>query len=171
MILSQEFEKEAEGTRRLLENMPEDKLAWKPHEKSHSLGELALHIASISGPGFLKAVEMDEADITSFKPAELPSELTKDIVLAKYDESINAVKGEFMKLDEEKLMDLWKLKNEEITLMSMPKIFLLRTLMFNHIYHHRGQMTVYLRLLDAPVPPLYGPSADENPFLTKVNQA
>jgi uncharacterized damage-inducible protein DinB len=162
--LLQEFEQESATTRRVLERVPQDRLTWKPHAKSMSLGTLALHIAS--GPGVLSQWALQDKTETSgdFAPPEATS---TSAVLAAHDESVIATKAALAKLGDAGLMQDWKLTTKDgTTIMGMPKVALVRSVILNHMYHHRGQLSVYLRLLDVPVPSIYGPSADENPFAT-----
>ncbi len=160
--LAGELEQEAVATRTLLECMPEDKLAWQPHQKSMSLGKLGLHIATV--PGSIAAIAVGNSmDVSEIRPAEEPS--SKAEVLAAFDESIATAKSELMKIDDGAMMDTWRMMAEDEEIMAMPKIGLLRAIMLNHLYHHRGQLTVYLRLLDVHLPSVYGPTADENPFM------
>jgi uncharacterized damage-inducible protein DinB len=157
-----EFENEAKTTRRVLERVPSDKLGWKPHPKSMSLGGLALHVAM--SPGVICGWALD--DVTEFGgggPADPKS--TEEIVDA-HDRSVVRVKEILSKMSDEDVSKQWaaKPKGGGDAFFSMPKVALLRALGLNHTYHHRGQLSVYLRLLDVPVPSIYGPSADENPF-------
>jgi uncharacterized damage-inducible protein DinB len=156
----QEFEQEAKTTRRVLERVPSDKLAWKPHAKSMSLGDLAMHIAG--GPGFISSWALKDAfEFTGDKPPAATS--TADILKA-HDASVAAVKENLGKIGDAGLGQMWTASAGGKKLMTMPKGALVRSIVLNHIYHHRGQLSVYLRLLDVPVPSIYGPSADENPF-------
>ncbi len=155
-----ELTHEAATTRRLLERVPEDKLSWKPHAKSMSLGQLALHIAQVPG-----AV----AELIHETPREPPKGIqpeaaSKAEVLDTLDTQIAHAKSRLSTWGDQGLMNEWSLKSGERTLMSLPRIGMVRSIMLNHWYHHRGQLTVYLRLLDVPLPSVYGPTADENPF-------
>jgi len=156
----QEFEQESATTRRVLERVPTDKLAWKPHSKSMSLGTLAMHIAT--GPAFLTGwATQDSVTYTGGSSPEATS--TADI-LAAHDASAAQAKSNISSIGDANLGKMWEFKTPDgATRMTMPKAALLRTLALNHIYHHRGQLSVYLRLLDVPVPSIYGPSADEGP--------
>jgi uncharacterized damage-inducible protein DinB len=156
-----ELDQEARTTRRVLERVPTDRLGWKPHQKSMSLGQLALHIAQVPGAiaGFVAAPAM-----------EMPSEFTQAAatstaeVMAALDQSLAKAKDVLNGLDDATILSVWSLTAGGKTLMSMPRLAVVRSLMLNHWYHHRGQLSVYLRELDVPVPSIYGPSADENPF-------
>jgi uncharacterized damage-inducible protein DinB len=158
--LLMEFDQEAQTTKRVLERIPDDKLAWKPHQKSFSLGQLALHIAS--GPGqIVAAVSQDSAEVPHFAQPEAKS---RQEVLETFSKSMASARDALKKMDDARLMSEWTLTKNGKTLMSVPRIGFLRSILMNHTYHHRGQLSVYLRILDVPVPSIYGPSADENPF-------
>jgi uncharacterized damage-inducible protein DinB len=156
-----ELEQEATTTRRVLERVPGDKLAWRPHAKSFTLGQLALHIAQL--PGVI-------AGFVTSPTLEVPAAFTQDQatsaaqVLSALDASLARAKEIVRGLDDATLLSNWSLMRQGQTIMSMPRLAVLRALMLNHWYHHRGQLSVYLRELDVPVPSIYGPSADENPF-------
>lgn len=156
----QEFDTEAKTTRRVLERVPADKFSWKPHPKSMSLGELALHTAMV--PGFICGWACDEeTKMTGDKPPAATS--TADLVEA-HDKSVAKYKEVLGQLGDNGLTKNWKASAGGQTIFEMPKSALIRSIALNHWYHHRGQLSVYLRLLDVPVPSIYGPSADENPF-------
>jgi uncharacterized damage-inducible protein DinB len=157
-----ELDQEAATTRRVLERVPDKKLGWKPHAKSMSLGQLALHVATIPGAvaKFLMNDGLDIGVVTSERPeAKSASDL-----LPALEQSIKTAKEVLTGLDDQKAMAPWKLTRAGKELFAAPRIGVARTIMLNHWYHHRGQLSVYLRLLDIPVPSIYGPSADENPF-------
>jgi uncharacterized damage-inducible protein DinB len=158
--LIQEFEMEAATTRRVLERVPSDKLAWTPHAKSMTLGRLAMHVAT--APGFISGWSVPDQYEFSGDPTPAPAS-TADI-LAAHDRGIQQVKDNLGKVGDASLGKAWSAIAGGKKLMTMPKAALLRALLMNHTYHHRGQLSVYLRLLDVPVPSIYGPSADENPF-------
>jgi uncharacterized damage-inducible protein DinB len=157
-----ELEHEANATRRLLERVPADRLDYQPHPKSMTLGQLALHIAAIPGSisrlASLDGIDTLAVDFTPASPAsaaELATTLEQSLADAKvYLES----------LDEDGCSGTFTARAGERVVFALPRIVLLRNLMMNHLYHHRGQLTVYLRLLDVPVPAVYGRSADENPL-------
>jgi uncharacterized damage-inducible protein DinB len=157
-----EFREEAKTTRRVLEKVPADKLNWKPAAKSMSLGQLALHIAVVPGR-FVANLKKTEHEVNpaAFKFEEAKS--TEEI-LALFDQSV-ADAGAFLDgLSEEQLRAAWTLKANGRPLFTKSRQDVVRMIMLSHIYHHRGQLSVYLRLLDVPLPSIYGPSADENPF-------
>ena len=158
----QEFEDEAKTTRRVLERVPADKLTWKPHPKSMSLGHLALHVAM--SPAVICGWALE--DVTEFGGGAPPDPTTTEEIVAAHDKSVVKVKENLSSLSDEDVKKQWqaKPKGGGDAFFSLPKVVLLRSLGMNHIYHHRGQLSVYLRLLDVPVPSIYGPSADENPF-------
>jgi uncharacterized damage-inducible protein DinB len=156
-----EFEQEAKTTRRLLERVPGDKMSWKPHPKSMSLGQLSLHIAQ--APGYIAnwAANTTYEMTGSF---EQESAATTAQVVAAFDASLAKVTQLLSGFDDAAMMAMWSFVAGGKTMMTMPRIALIRSLILNHSYHHRGQLSVYLRELNVPVPPIYGPSADENPF-------
>jgi uncharacterized damage-inducible protein DinB len=160
-----EFENEAKTTRRVLERVPTDKLTWKPHPKSMSLGYLAMHVAT--SPGVIHGWALE--DVTEFGGSSQPEPASTDEIVKAHDESVKRVKEILSKLTDDDVHRTWhaKPKGDGPVFISMPKVALLRSLGLNHTYHHRGQLSVYLRLLDVPVPSIYGPSADENPFAAR----
>jgi uncharacterized damage-inducible protein DinB len=156
-----DYDHEMGTTRRLLERLPDNRLEWKPHDKSMSLGKLAQHVAT--APAFLSdwAVQ-DVVTMAGGAPSDPTS--TAEI-LAAHDAGASKTKENIGKIGDSGLGKMWEIKGPDgKTMMSMPKSELLRSLVMNHTYHHRGQLSVYLRLLDVPVPSIYGPSADENPW-------
>jgi uncharacterized damage-inducible protein DinB len=158
--LIQEFEGEAKTTRNVLARVPSDKLTWTPHTKSMTLGRLAMHLAS--APAAISSWPI--GDEYEFKGDSTPLPTSTDQIVAAHDQGVEQVKANLQKIGDAGLGASWAGKAGGKTLMTMPKAGLLRALLMNHTYHHRGQLSVYLRLLDVPVPPIYGPSADENPF-------
>jgi len=155
-----ELDQEAQTTKRVLDRIPNDKLAWKPHPKSFSLGQLALHIAAAPGNVAAGAVP-DTMEVPNFPRPEPKS---RQEILDTFSQSIESAKDALKNMDDAKLMSMWSLTKDGKVLMSVPRIGFIRSILMNHTYHHRGQLSVYLRLLDVPVPSIYGPSADENPF-------
>ena len=155
-----EMEQEAGTTRRVLERVPESKLGWKPHAKSMSLGQLALHVATIPGvvASFLAG---DGLEIPSMEQSAAKSAAE---LMNALEESLRTAKEVLGRFDDQKALAIWKLTKGGKEIIAAPRIALVRTILLNHWYHHRGQLSVYLRLLDVPVPSIYGPSADENPF-------
>jgi len=156
-----EFENEAKTTRRFLERLPEDKLTWKAHEKSMSAGQLALHIAIIPGQVLQMAKENEVPAPDFSKPNPQPKTIRE--VLDVFDQSVATVREILPTISDDRMHALWKLKKDGKELMSWPRVALLRNLLLNQSYHHRGQFGVYLRLVGAKVPSSYGPSGDEMP--------
>jgi uncharacterized damage-inducible protein DinB len=156
----EELERESQTTRRVLERVPDDRLAWKPHQKSMSLGQLALHVATL--PGAIAEISLQ----SPFQAPKFiqPSAKTASELLPALNESVAKAKRALGGQDDASLASMWRLMDGDRELFAVPRGTLLRTLMLNHWYHHRGQLSVYLRELDVPVPSIYGPSADENPF-------
>ena len=159
-VLLQELEQEAKTTRRVLERVPGDKLAWKPHEKSMSLGELAMHVATVPG----NVAEIASLQTFSVSGFSRQSASTAAELVPALDASIAQARRVLGGLDDAALTDTWRLTNGDRELMAIPRGAFIRSVMLNHWYHHRGQLSVYLRELNVPVPSIYGPSADENPF-------
>jgi len=155
-----ELDQEGKTTQRILERIPEDKLSWRPHAKSMSLGQLALHIATAQG----NIAEMASVDNFQIGPMIQAEAKSKKEVMDAFSERTAKAKDILAKMDDSRMMSAWVLSKGEKVLMSVPRIGVIRGLILNHLYHHRGQLSVYLRLLDVPVPSIYGPSADENPF-------
>jgi uncharacterized damage-inducible protein DinB len=156
-----EIDQESKTTQRVLDRVPEDKLSWKPHPKSMSLGQLALHIAG--GQGAL--ADMASQDTYEIGSMAQPEPKTKKEIMDGFAQSTAHAKEVLAKFDDAKLMSTWTLTGGGKVIFSTPRIGFIRAVMMNHIYHHRGQLSVYLRLLDVPLPSIYGPSADENPFV------
>ena len=146
----------------MLERVPEDKLAWKPHPRSMSLGQLAMHVAGIPG-NISRIAQLEEFDASqaNFDP---PAAKSAEELLTALDASVKAAQEYLGGVSESAAMANWRLTSKGKEVFSMPRVGLLRTIMLNHWYHHRGQLSVYLRLLEVPVPAIYGRSADENPF-------
>mgnify|MGYP001555214421 CR=1 FL=1 len=155
-----ELDNEAPATLRTLERVPNGKLNWKPHERSLSLGQLAMHIAKI--PGVLCEVAMQPSfDVSTEIPR--PSAASVDELLTTHEESIAKARAVIGGMDDAALATPWRMFNKNLEIASMPRGIFLRSVLFNHWYHHRGQLTVYLRETGAKVPAIYGASADEIP--------
>lgn len=156
-----ELDREAETTKRVLARVPNDKLSWKPHPKSMSLSQLAYHVATTPGgvANFVTATEVEAPDFREQPGVSSASEL-----IPALDRSLAEAKSILNKFDDRAMMTNWKMTHRGKEIFSSPRLAVIRTIMLNHWYHHRGQLSVYLRLLDVPVPSIYGPSADENPF-------
>jgi uncharacterized damage-inducible protein DinB len=159
--LLQELELEAHTTRRLLERVPDSALTWRPHAKARTLGELALHIAQVPG-NVAQIAAQSEIQAPRFSD---PSPNRAAELVPALDESLARAKHLLGGMDDAALQSTWRMMDGERTLLSLPRVALLRSILLNHWYHHRGQLTVYLRELDVPIPSVYGPSADENPFV------
>jgi uncharacterized damage-inducible protein DinB len=157
-----EFSEEVATTKRVLDRVPADKLSWKPHEKSMSLGQLAMHIATVPG-GIANITKPDAFDVSqnNFTP---PTPKNTEEIHAALEQSIRNVEQTLKETTGDAAQANWHLMFGDKELMTMPRLSVWRSLMLNHWYHHRGQLSVYLRLLDVSVPTIYGPSADENPF-------
>jgi uncharacterized damage-inducible protein DinB len=160
--LLDELRIEADATRRMLGRVPADRLDWRPHPKSMTLGQLAIHIAQIPGGlSNLLATDGFDAVNANFAPPN-PKDLEE--ILAALDASVARAEAFIGGLDESGLAQPWAMTNRGAPVFTRPRAELVRALVFNHWYHHRGQLSVYLRLLDIPVPVMYGRTADENPF-------
>jgi len=160
--LIQELDLEAVTTKRLLERIPEAQLDWKPAARSRTLGELGLHIAETPGAVASLAVS-NPAQAPSFEGMDR-SPKTSDEIVTALERSLATAKATVGAWDDRALMETWHLKTGDRELMAIPRIAFLRSIMLNHWYHHRGQLSVYLRQLGVPLPSIYGPTADENPF-------
>jgi uncharacterized damage-inducible protein DinB len=161
-----EYRAEAQTTRKFLERLPEDKLTWQPHPKSMTAGQLALHIAA-SPAGIIQMALKDEFPLSDIPQSREQPESLQQIMEA-FEGSVAAIEKNLPGISDERMQTPWRLVDDGKELMSMPRAVMLRTILFNHIYHHRGQFGVYLRLVGAKVPSAYGPSGDEMPdFLNK----
>lgn len=159
-LLLPEFDHEMANTRKALERIPGDRLDFRPDPKSWTLRELAAHLANL--PSWvsitLTTTELDLAQPFERRPTE-----TKDQILAAFDASVAAARAALAPAGAGDLGVPWSLANGGREVFTMPRGAVLRSFVLNHVVHHRGQLTVYLRLVGAPVPGLYGPSADEQP--------
>jgi uncharacterized damage-inducible protein DinB len=165
--LLQELEQEAQTTRRVLERVPGDRLAWKPHDKSMSLGQLALHVATVPGA----VAEMSQHSPFPIPEFTQPSASNAAELVPALEQSVAKAREILRGLDEAALAKQWRVVSGDQEVMVMPVGAVLRSIMLNHWYHHRGQLSVYLRQVGAKVPSIYGPSADENPFLARQSPA
>lgn len=155
-----ELDHEGRTTTRVLERVPGDKLDWTPHPKSMSLGKLAWHIATL--PQRVGVMLREGVfDVMAARPQDPPDQ-TASIVIA-YHAHLTATREYLATLDDAALRETFTLRRGPETVMTIPKIAVIRSILMNHTYHHRGQLTVYLRLLDVPLPIVYGRSADEEP--------
>lgn len=159
--LLEELVREADTTRRVLERVPEGGLDWRPHEKSRSFGELAMHLATL--PGAIAELSLRP---TFNVKTEVPRQSAPSAaaLVATFDESLARARSVLGQMDDATLVLPWRLMDGERVVLEITRGALLRTIMLNHSYHHRGQLTVYLRQMGVPVPAVYGPSADESPF-------
>ncbi len=157
----QELEQEAQTTRRVLERVPDERLTLRPHAKARTLGELALHVATV--PGGVAEFVSQPSPVQAPQFTD-PSPRTASELLPALDDSIGKAKKILGKMDDAALLETWRLMSGDREIFAIPRIGFVRSVMLNHWYHHRGQLSVYLRELDIPVPSIYGPSADENPF-------
>lgn len=152
-----EVQHEARSTRRVLERVPEDKLSWRPHPKSMSLGQLARHTAVI--PGAL--AEFFDAPERAIPTVPLPEASSRAELLSVLEESVAAATAKLGEWGDDRLAAPFAMTSGPAVVYTAPRIEAVRAIMFNHLYHHRGQLVLYLRMLDVPVPGVYGPSADE----------
>ena len=154
-----ELQHEAAATRKCLERIPAEKFDWKPHEKSMAFGRLASHIAEMFGwtPATLTQPELDfeKFDYTPYDPKS-----TQDLV-EFLDKNVNEAIETLRNTPDDVFLENWTMRNGETVYFTMPKISVMRSFVGNHIVHHRGQLSVYMRLNDIAVPSIYGPSADE----------
>jgi uncharacterized damage-inducible protein DinB len=163
-----EFEEQVPITRKFLERLPEDRLTWKPHERSMSAGQLAFHLASVPG-GAIEFVQNSPAQAPEFNH---PQPASRQEILKTFEESIGTVRNLLPALDDKKMQETWRLVQGDKELLAIPREQFIRDIMLNHWYQHRGQFSVYLRILNVPVPASWGPSADEPPpFLQRAQSA
>jgi uncharacterized damage-inducible protein DinB len=163
-----EFEEQAPITRKYLERLPEDRLTWKPHERSLSAGQLAFHLAFVPG-GIARFVQNSAGQAQGFN---FPQPANREEILKTFEESVATVKSLLPEYNDAKMQEIWRLFQGEQEVMAMPRAQFLRDIMLNHWYQHRGQFSVYLRMLNVPVPASWGPSADEPPpFMQKAQSA
>jgi uncharacterized damage-inducible protein DinB len=157
-----EFDQEMKTTRKCLERIPDDKFNYKPHPRSFDMGALAVHIATMLDWGAL-TLESDSFDYApeGGEPYVPPVAKKNAELLALFDKAAREFRAALAAAEDEAMMRPWSLKAAGKTLFTMPKVAVFRGMIFNHLIHHRGQLTVYLRLNEIPVPALYGPSADE----------
>jgi len=154
-----EFDHEMATTRKTLERIPEDKLSWAPHEKSMKLGRLAGHVAEL--PNFATmTIKTDSIDLASGGYQPLTATSQKQ-VLDAFDKASSDARAAIAGATDEELMQPWTLLYGGKTIFAMPRVAAVRAMMMSHMIHHRGQLSVYLRLHNVPVPSIYGPSADE----------
>jgi uncharacterized damage-inducible protein DinB len=156
-----ELQQESATTRKLLERLPESALSWKPHEKSMSMGHLAVHIARLLQ--LLNSVlQQDDYDVAS-QPFDMPEPDSRAGILELFDQALAIAVEALKKQPDERLLALWRLRNGEQVIFERPRTSTIRSMILNHMIHHRAQLSVYLRLQNVPLPPIYGPTADETP--------
>lgn len=156
-----EFDHEMGTTRRLLERVRDADFGWKPHEKSYSLGQLAGHIAHL--PHWLGDIcdtETYDAETAADQARPIVPSSTEHL-LKTFDQNVNLARARIGELTDAMMLAKWTLTTGSQQMFSMPRASVLRTFIMNHLIHHRGQLTVYLRLRDVPLPSMYGPTADE----------
>ena len=155
-----EFDHEMATTRRLLDRVPEARFSWKPHDKSMTLGQLAGHLANIPFwcSATLNALVLDLDTIVDARPKAPES---RGALLQEFDRKVTAARAQLVQTTDPELLAPWTLKKGEQEIFTMPRIAAIRSFVMNHSIHHRGQLSVYLRLNDVPIPPIYGPTADE----------
>jgi len=157
-----EFDHETAVTRRLFDQVPQAKFGWRPHDRAMSLGELCAHVARI--PGTICDVLAGDGFDVSAIGGDDPPPATHTGMMALFDENVKKARAFLDSLDDDRAAGDWRLTKGDKDLMSMPRIAAVRSFLFNHLYHHRGQIAIYLRIADERVPSIYGPTADENPF-------
>ena len=158
-----EFDQEMASTRKILERCPESKFGWRPHAKSWTMAELATHVANLPdwANETLKKESLDYAPADGSQPYKREPAQSNRELLADFDKNVVSARAAIAETSDEGYAKLWTLLAGGQKIFSIPRIAVLRSFVFNHIIHHRGQLSVYLRLNDIPVPGLYGPSADE----------
>ena len=160
--LLSEFEIQAPNTRKFLERTPESKLTWKPHEKSMTLGQLAFHLASVPA-GIARFVEANQVPAPENFVFHQPANLAE--ILKTHDEGVAIVRATLSKFDDRAMKETFRMMRGDREALATPREAFVRNIMLNHWYQHRGQMCVYLRILNVPVPSTWGPSADEAPAM------
>lgn len=160
-----QFDHEMALTRKVLERIPEDRLGWAPHPKSFTMIALASHLATIPGLG-LRALNSESFDVAPAggERPNRPVLNSRPEVLAAFDENVAKLRAALAEVSDEAMLEPWSLLAGGKPLFTLPRVAVIRGIVISHMIHHRGQMTVYLRLCDIPVPSIYGPSADEGQF-------
>ena len=157
-----EFDNEMAGTRKVIERVPNNKLDWKIHDKSNTIGWVATHLANLPSWATM-TIESDSLDVLpkDGEPFRMPEFDSTSEILSAFDKNVAQARSLLESVSDDKLHKPWSLLKSGETVFTMPKIAVIRTWVINHIIHHRGHLCVYLRVNDVPVPALYGPSADE----------
>jgi uncharacterized damage-inducible protein DinB len=158
-----EFDQEMKTTRKCLERIPDDKFSYKPHAKSFSMHDLAVHIATMLGWGVttLQSDNFDYAPVGG-EPYVPPKVTSNAELMAMFDKGAADFRAALAATENEAMMAPWSLLGGGVVIFTMPRVAVIRSMILNHIVHHRGQLSVYLRMCDIPVPAMYGPSADES---------
>lgn len=158
-----EFDHEFATTRRLLERVPDAELGWKPHEKSMTLGALATHVANIGGFWCTQTMNAPFYDVSGANDPEarLEPAASRDALLKEFDERITTARAALAGKTDAEMMAPWTLKSGDHEIFTMPRVAVYRSFVMNHMIHHRGQLSVYLRMKNVPLPSIYGPTADE----------
>jgi uncharacterized damage-inducible protein DinB len=159
-----ELEREGKSTARILERVPSANVDWKPHPKSRSLGQLAWHIANIPANA-VRSLREGRVEVGVARPPSLPDGETD--FAGVFQRNLEALRNALGETSDATLMERFSFTRQGEPVLSFPKLGMIRTVMLNHIYHHRGQLTVYLRMLDVAVPAIYGSSADEDAFANR----
>jgi uncharacterized damage-inducible protein DinB len=156
-----EFDHEMATTRRILERVPEAEFSWKPHEKSMTLGQLAGHVANL--PFWCSTtLQTTDLDLDSLGDRiALAPPVSREALLRDFDERVTTARAAMAQATDAEMLAVWTLKKGGHEIFSMPRVSAVRSFVMNHLIHHRGQLSVYLRLKDVPLPPIYGPTADE----------
>lgn len=161
-LMTAELKQEAATTRKMLERVPQSSFTWRPHEKSMTLGQLATHVASLFGTLLTATLSHDEFNLADGKPLRADS---VSAILEAFDRNVSGAVELLAGQSDERMLAAWRLKRGEHVIFEMPRYAALRSMVLNHIIHHRGQLSVYLRLQNVPLPSVYGPTADEAPRL------
>ncbi len=154
-----EFDSEMATTRTLLERVPDHRAEWSPHDRSRTMGELASHIAHLPRLGLI-TMESDELDLSPASGNGPPGFLTTAALLRTFDDDVRRARVAIEVATDSDMMEAWTLRRDGRTVWTLPRAAVLRSFILSHMIHHRGQLSVYLRLNDVPVPSVYGPSAD-----------
>jgi uncharacterized damage-inducible protein DinB len=155
-----EFDHEMGTTRRVLERVPEAEFAWKPHDKSFNLGQLAGHVANI--PHWVDAIVQNTVfDVATAEDTRPRIPESTGWLLSQFDKNVGSARAGIAGMSDPEFLAPWTFKNNDQVIFTMPRAAALRSFIMNHLIHHRGQLTVYLRLKNVPLPPVYGPTADE----------
>lgn len=160
-MLLPEFDLEMANTRKVLERVPEEKFDWRPHAKSFAMGELAGHLANMAGWMIYTLTTTSFDVLPNGQPVRMPPFPSVAAMLETFDNNVAQARALLAAASDEQLQQPWTLLANGAAIFTMPRTAVLRGMVFNHLVHHRGQLTIYLRMNDVPLPALYGPSADE----------